>query len=291
MKNPLNVHSDLSEALAYNLDDFPLYTKKDELYRYDYKAVIHYHPDLEFIYIVRGTMDYFINGKKVRMNQGEGIFVNSQRLHYGFSDEKNECTFIALVIHPDLFIHASSGAKQYFEMKFGYDNVDYILLYPHVLWQSEILQLIVTINEEMTQDHIRILKVLSHALMVIDGIGEHIENKINEALDHKDEIAFLNMTDYIHHNYGEKLTIEDIANHGLVCRSKACQLFKKFIRQTPNTYLNQYRLQKSKELLKDSHLTILDIAVLCGFNTSSYFGTIFKKEYGLSPAEYRKNNH
>lgn len=139
MKNPLTIHSDSSESLHYNMDHFPLYTHKDELCNYDYQALVHWHPDLEFIYIEKGTMDYYINGKTVRMNQGDGIFVNSQRLHYGFSHEHNECTFIALVISPDIFIHITPSAKEYMNKKFGLKNTDYIPLYHHVAWQKKSL--------------------------------------------------------------------------------------------------------------------------------------------------------
>ena len=119
MKNPLTINHDSSESLHYNIDKFPLYTHNDQLSHYDYQALVHWHPDLEFIYIEKGTMDYYINGKTVRINQGDSIFINSQRLHYGFSNEHHECTFIALVISPDIFINIAPSAKEYMYKKFG----------------------------------------------------------------------------------------------------------------------------------------------------------------------------
>lgn len=137
MESPLNVLSDLSERLEYNLTGFPVYVKKDELSRYGYEALCHWHPDLEFVYIVDGTMDYFVNGEKVRIRQGQGLFVNSRRLHYGFSEQKEDCTFIALVIHPALFTGSFDEAKAFAEQKFGLDNIDHMLLYPHVPWHKK----------------------------------------------------------------------------------------------------------------------------------------------------------
>ena len=58
MKNSLTIHLDSSESLHYNYKDLPIYTRKDYLSNYDYQALIHWHPDLEFIYIVEGKMDF-----------------------------------------------------------------------------------------------------------------------------------------------------------------------------------------------------------------------------------------
>ena len=138
MNGPLTVLGDLSERLHYNVADFPLYTKEDELRRYGYEALCHWHPDLEFIYIKKGIMDYFINGQTVRLTQGQGIFVNSERLHYGFSKEHYECTFIALVIHPRIFIQDTLIGQEYMNRKFGYHNPDYMILYPHVEWHQKV---------------------------------------------------------------------------------------------------------------------------------------------------------
>ncbi|MCD7839398.1 MAG: AraC family transcriptional regulator [Erysipelotrichaceae bacterium] len=286
--NPLTIHNDASESLHYNYEGFPVYAKTDELYRYGYIALCHWHPDLEFIYIVKGTMDYFINGKTIRLNQGTGVFVNSKRLHYGFSNEKNECTFIAVVIHPSIF-EIAYQSEDLMQNKFGFENVDYIVLYSHVPWQKDIINQILKLHDDMIGKQ-RPLQLLSEAILLIDSISLHIDDIKQEDVDNHDQIAFLNMTGYIHHHYDKKLSIEDIAKSGSICRSKCCQLFKRFIKQSPNDYLTHYRLTKSCELLRDTHLSMTEIAMLCGFQTSSYFASVFKKEFDQTPKEYRKQN-
>lgn len=287
MDSPLNVLSDLSERLYYNLTDFPLYVKKDELSRYGYEALCHWHPDLEFTYIANGTMDYFVNGKKVRIQQGQGIFVNSRRLHYGFSEQKEECTFIALVIHPSLFINSFGRAKAFAEQKFGFCNIDYMLLYPHVLWHKKIIDSIEQLYQEMNSVPLNPLRLLAKAILICADMGEHIETVENNEKNDVIQMAFLKMTEYIHNNYKEKLTIDKIANAGAVCRSKSCQLFQQYVRMTPTTYLTKYRLSKSAELLRDTELSITEISLLCGFQSPSYYISLFKRETGQTPLHYR----
>lgn len=287
MKNPLTIHSDASESLHYNIDSFPLYTHKDELYNYDYQALVHWHPDLEFIYIVKGTMDYFVNNHIVRLKEGEGIFVNSQRLHYGFSKEHYDCTFIALVISPNLFVHINQSAKDYFDLKFGMKNTDYIVLYPHVKWQKEIIDEIVMIHTLM--QNFTPLKIISKAISIIDHIGEHINDSTMNNHDSIHQDVFLSMCEFISHNYSEKITIENMSKKVGITRNDCCKIFKQFSNMTPNEYITQYRINKSIELLNNTHLSILEISELCGFSSPSYFTSVFQKEKGILPKKFRNN--
>ena len=102
------------------------------------------------------------------------------------------------------------------------------------------------------------------------------------------QMAFLNMTEYIQNNYGEKLTLDKIAGAGAVCRSKSCQLFRQYVRMSPVAYLTKYRLSKSAELLRDTELSVSEIASLCGFQSPSYYINLFKRETGQTPLNYRK---
>ena len=62
------LNSDASENVAYNNPDFPAYIKKGQLSRYpDFRAVSHWHDDLEFILILEGQMFYDVNGQKISL--------------------------------------------------------------------------------------------------------------------------------------------------------------------------------------------------------------------------------
>ena len=92
------LNSDASENVAYNNPDFPAYVKKGQLSSYpDFRAVSHWHDDLEFILILDGQMFYDVNGQRIPLQTGEGIFVNSRCFHYGYSDAHTECLFICIL--------------------------------------------------------------------------------------------------------------------------------------------------------------------------------------------------
>jgi AraC-like DNA-binding protein len=289
MSVELEVFSDLSEELNYNLPDFPLYVRKGALNHFDNNAAAcHWHPDLEFILVLDGEMEYFINGEIVRIERGNGIFVNSKRMHYGFSSKKLDCTFIVVVIHPSLLGENTYVGKVYWDEKFGSTTEDYIMITSQSSWGTEILHSLHRIYEEMNSTPCKPLRLLSLASSLCADVGDHIQRAPGKINDDQSWIAVWKMTGFIHHHFDLKVTLDDIATAGSVCRSKCCELFGNYIGQTPNTYLVRYRIQKSSEMLMETNRSISEIAMRCGFQSASYFSSVFRNETGLTPKHYRK---
>ena len=65
-------------------------------------------------------------------------------------------------------------------------------------------------------------------------------------------------------------------------------MFKKETGQTFINYLHNYKIEKSKNLLENTNMTLLDISLEVGFNNQSYYSTIFKKYTNMTPLEYRE---
>jgi AraC family transcriptional regulator, melibiose operon regulatory protein len=290
MNIALKVYSDLSEKLNYNRPDFPLYVRKGILHHFDnFAAACHWHLDLEFILILEGSMEYFINGETICLNKGNGIFVNSKRMHYGFSTDKNDCTFIVIAVHPTLLGESTAAGKIFIEDKFGVHSENYIYLSKENQWQKELLELIYKIYNDIYSDNCNILWLLSYVTTLCAYISSNIKPITGHVADDQDLMALWNMTGFIHKHYDTKINLNDISSAGVVCRSKCCEIFNKYIGQTPNTYLMRYRIQKSCEMLRESNSSICEIAISCGFQSASYFTYVFRKEIGSIPIDYRRN--
>jgi len=286
-ENIINVASDDSELLNYNIPDFPIYTRKDELHRFEFCATAHWHIDLEFILILKGEMDFFVNGKVNHLTSGNGLFINSKRLHYGFSENHNECSFIVLIISPDLFFKHSLITRNYFNQKFASNTQDFIYLNQTMKWQKKLLTNIEQAHSFTVQKEPNALRILSLTTNICAEIGDHLEtSKPKKAEDILQNIVW-KMVDYIHRNYYKKITIDEIAKSGTVSRSKCCELFKEYLSQSPNNYLILYRIFKASELLRNTAMTISEIAFTCGFYSSSYFTLVFKRKFGQTPSIYR----
>jgi AraC-like DNA-binding protein len=73
-----------------------------------------------------------------------------------------------------------------------------------------------------------------------------------------------------------------------VSQNYFCRLFKEYSGITPQDFLLKAKLSKAKIALKETSLSVFEIAEQCGFQDASYFCRIFKKKTGVSPLKYRK---
>lgn len=98
------------------------------------------------------------------------------------------------------------------------------------------------------------------------------------------------ISQYIELHYMENLYLDHIAEIVETSPKYFSSYFKKTFGINYVEYLNKVRLSHAKELLKDSSLSISEIGEKTGYMNSSTFTTTFKKYYGISPSEYRKQN-
>ena len=96
------------------------------------------------------------------------------------------------------------------------------------------------------------------------------------------------MVSYIYSHYSESINLDEIAAAGKVCRNKCCQIFRRYLNQSPIDFLNHYRLEVSCHLLNNTKLSIAEICTACGFNHQSYYSKIFLRTYSCSPRDFRK---
>ena len=92
----------------------------------------------------------------------------------------------------------------------------------------------------------------------------------------------------IYEKYQTEINMQAIANEVCMSYSYFRHLFKKHTGLSPNQYLQELRIQKSKELLVSTDLSCQEIAYRIGYDNPVYFSVLFKKMTHLSPTEYRK---
>lgn len=95
--------------------------------------------------------------------------------------------------------------------------------------------------------------------------------------------------DYIRRHYAKKITLEDVASYVYLSPSYFSKVFKDEMEVNFNTYLNKIRIEKSKQLLINDNIKLVDVSGLVGFEDQSYFSKVFKKLTGQTPGRYRES--
>lgn len=106
--------------------------------------------------------------------------------------------------------------------------------------------------------------------------------RISQKMEINQLIGFLN------EEYARKITVEDMAKQVNLSSSHFTRIFKEETGMTPVDFLNDLRVQKAKRCLLDKERSITDVALACGFSSSSYFTNCFAERIGMAPRMFRK---
>lgn len=85
------------------------------------------------------------------------------------------------------------------------------------------------------------------------------------------------------------LSVAMLASECGLSHAQFIRLFRESFGQTPSDYIVSLRLQKAKELLSQTELSVKKISEICGFENQYYFSNFFKHRVGYAPTDYRKN--
>lgn len=103
---------------------------------------------------------------------------------------------------------------------------------------------------------------------------------------HRKEITHI--TEYLNKNYGRKISLDNIAKQVNLNKSYLCRMFKKETGQSLMNYLNNIRMEKAGEFLKQVDASVKEAAAAVGVGDPFYFCKIFIKYHGISPTDYKK---
>ena len=103
------------------------------------------------------------------------------------------------------------------------------------------------------------------------------------------ERQILQVVEYVNDHLNQDIKLADLAALLGISQSHLSHRFKQSIGMTPYQYLLQQRIERAKQLLKQSDRSIMDIAFLCGFSSHSHLSKQFRQLTGMSPKAYRVN--
>ncbi len=124
---------------------------------------------------------------------------------------------------------------------------------------------------------------------LLEDVAVRIAEKVNNFNNKSIKLILRKAIDYIQEHYSEQVTLNEVAENIYVSTFYISRMFKKELGKSFVDYLNDVRIEKSKELLKDVKYKTYEVAEIVGISDPHYFSKLFKKYSGMTPSEYRES--
>ncbi len=215
----------------------------------------------ELTFILKGTVTYKINNSLITLNEGDAIFIKQNNLRERVESKENVDYISFNYINDDSFN---------FPIK-----IDNIL-------SNEILSLIRSFEEIYSNKYINKSKQLSLLLeCILIQMREQIDTKNINPLVMKIII-------FLKENLKNNLTLETIGKLTNFSPIYCDSVFKKETGKSIISYFLDLKINKAKELILESSLSLKEISTYLSFNDYNYFSRLFKSRVGYSPLQYKK---
>lgn len=262
--------------------------------------VMHWHEDLQFIYVLDGKVEVITLDGTTSLQEGEAVFINKNVVHE--VRRVGVCHYNSFLF-PSYFLEFYGGSltKAVVTAITENEQLSLIPIKPQGDWQRQILGLLwhlvqIEENKKKNEDKgnrdeyyaYEVLCCLSSLWIVLRKYGndssasvQTVNRRVNERMQQ--------MLCCIEQRYFEDLTLEDLAKSANISKAECARCFQESLHTTPYRYLIEFRLARAAERLQKTEEPIGVIAANVGFLQVSHFGKCFKEKTGFTPKEYRKH--
>lgn len=265
----------LKESAIHRSGKLPLKIYADDYVRY------HWHDEYEFLLSEGDGVRCTVSGVQIELKTGCALLIQAGDLHAISSAGPQEITEI--VVHPSFWTDGEDSDLFWGKLRFqshfsAEDPVDSQII--------ERLCAIKALYRARTFGYEFQLKSLFCEIFAT--MLRHGRYCIETQNDAKETEASKNLFAYVHQHYAEDLSLDRLTQVSHYSKSYVIKLFKKNTGQTPVEYINRYRLDRAKTMLKEAQHSVLDIALMCGFQNVGYFIRVFKARFGMTPGGFRR---
>lgn len=271
LDNPFN-YSNISSSL----DISEIYTKFYQEKGTNYNFSGEKHSYWELTYVDKGELLTTIDRVSYHLKQGDLIFYAPMQFHTQSTFEKISSSYLTINFKMN-FNHADLLCNKIFSLK------------------RDSYFIVTRLIEELSNDNLYsndlslcYLKQLIIQMLRLDNSYFHSKPTTHMQQTYENELLN-DILLYIDNNIYEKISVSTLCEHFCISTSMLHSLFRKNMNNTAKNYINELKLSKSKELIRNSTHTLSEISEMLGFSSIHYFSKKFKSYFNISPTEYSKS--
>lgn len=280
----------LYEIMDMPVPDFPVKIHKTASDTPGGLFPCHWHEHLELLYFTRGKAVIECNQQPIEASSGDLVVVNSNELHYG-ENKSDSLFYYCIIMNISMLTGVTSDPCQ--TRYISPISQNRILFRNRISGDEEIKKCILNIIQEYDQKQIgfelEVKSSIYHLLaLLLRSYAEKMLTTGEYDLRARNMERFSRIFKYIESNYTQKITIHECASMLNITNSHFCHLFKLLTGKPLSDYVNYLRLKKAETLLRNTTLSITEIALESGFNDINYFSRLFTRYRNVSPSRFRK---
>lgn len=260
----------------------------------NYTLYLHWHNEIEMIYVEKGTVVYNVENIPLRVSGGQCIIINSGQLHSGQSINSEACLYHAVLVDLNFL---KGPEEDYCQKKYISPLINGELKLPQIIDENtswgrntlrEVKEVIELYGHKTPGWEMGIKASLYKMLAQLAMEDKLLENRISEESHLSYKIGIIKKSiDYIQNNYKNKIYISDLAGEVNMNSQYFCRFFKKNTGKTPVDFINQFRIEQAAKSIAEENKKISDICFESGFDNFSYFIKKFKEYKNCTPYKYK----
>ncbi len=248
---------------------------------------VHHHDFYEVYLFIKGSAEYWIEGRRVTMAPGDLILINPTELHRSvILPEATDYERIVLWINKD-FLRSISTDEINLARCFDSSLANHTnRIRPSGAALSPIAAKLTSLVEEYCSDSwgkSACLQAIFIQFMV--ELNRLSETPASKSAKEDEDSFVLNVLKYINENYSEELSLDNLASLFFVSKYHLSHTFRREVGVSVYRYIMLKRLLVAKEMLL-SGTSAGETAYACGFGDYAGFWRAFRAEYGISPKEF-----
>ena len=214
--------------------------------------------------IVKGNGSYIYLGKRLKVNEGDVVFIPENIFCYSewHGEPEIEVVYLSCFMHYESFKYEPQIISASEEEKAD------ILRISELLSAGQI---------EIFEGYSRFYRLLQTVIVKMKPSDVQIDKTLQSAVE------------YITNNWQESFSVSELARRCCVSESTLYHLFQKELGETPVKFLNSIRINIAIEQLENTNHSIATVSRMVGFNSENHFRKVFYDFTGTTPSKYRKN--
>ncbi len=263
--------------------------------RHDNDLVQHRHEDFtELTIVLSGEATHVVGEERLPVRKGD-VFVIQQDTTHGFEQVHN--FRICNIMFQDTFfplkewdIGNMAGFHALFYVEPGYSQNHHFVSHLH-LEEDSFVQVETMIRrmvrEYKNRESGRKTSLLAYFLELVVLLARCYSTQTKEQENHE-VMALARTAAWLEQHLQGEISVQMLAERADYSVRHLTRLFQQTYHMSPIEYLNSLRLEQACRLLRDTDLSVVDVAMQCGYRNSSYFHRIFLRQMKVSPGKYRK---